>query len=104
MTDEDRLVKMFMGNGMTMPTMLPCASDEEFVMFEFVLRSREASYGGRRGILCKGLRAVLRCPRNVHLLMSTRSRDSIESTDPTFWAKSRKGLVRTISCRNCIQT
>eukprot|EP00978_Attheya_sp_CCMP212_P042174 scaffold252662_cov51-Attheya_sp.AAC.1 len=76
MTDEDRLVKMFMGNGRTMPTMLPCASDEEFVMFEFVLRSREASYGGIRGILCKELRAVLRCPRNIHLLMSARSRDS----------------------------
>ncbi len=76
MTDEDRLVKMFMGNGKTKPTMLPCASDEEFVMFEFVLKSREASYGGRRGILCRGLRAVLRCPRNIHLHMSTRSRES----------------------------
>eukprot|EP00978_Attheya_sp_CCMP212_P015920 scaffold41236_cov30-Attheya_sp.AAC.1 len=67
---------MFMGNGKMKPTMLPCASDEEFVMVEFVLKSREASYGGRCGILCRGLRAVLRCPRNIHLLMSARSRES----------------------------
>eukprot|EP00978_Attheya_sp_CCMP212_P019343 scaffold54104_cov44-Attheya_sp.AAC.1 len=67
---------MFMGNGKMMPTMLPCASDEEYVMVEFGLRRMEASYGGRRGILCRGLRAVLRCPRNIHLHMSTRSRKS----------------------------
>eukprot|EP00978_Attheya_sp_CCMP212_P009961 scaffold23863_cov44-Attheya_sp.AAC.1 len=67
---------MFMGNGKTMPTMLPCASDEEYCMVEFGIRPREASYGGRRGILCKGLQAVLRCPRNIHLRMSTRSRES----------------------------
>eukprot|EP00978_Attheya_sp_CCMP212_P027139 scaffold90485_cov70-Attheya_sp.AAC.1 len=76
MTDEDSLVKMFTGNGKTMPTMLPCASDEEVVMVEFGLRRREASYGGRRGILCKGFWDLLRCPRNIHLRMSNLSRES----------------------------
>eukprot|EP00978_Attheya_sp_CCMP212_P023247 scaffold70797_cov68-Attheya_sp.AAC.2 len=73
MTDEDRLVKMFMGNGKTMPTMLPCASDEEYVMIQFGLRRREASYGGRRGILCKGLRAQASIGWNDDFLFVRRS-------------------------------
>eukprot|EP00978_Attheya_sp_CCMP212_P019841 scaffold56201_cov42-Attheya_sp.AAC.1 len=77
MTDEDRLVKMFMGNGKTMLTMRPCASDEEECMVEVVLRRRSASYGGKCGIHWRGFRAVLRCPKNIHFRMIIRSRESM---------------------------
>eukprot|EP00978_Attheya_sp_CCMP212_P007235 scaffold16796_cov70-Attheya_sp.AAC.3 len=98
MTDEGSLVKMFMGNGKTMPTMLPCASDEEVVMVEFGLRCREASYGGRCGILCKGFQAVLRWPRNIHLRMSNLLRESkaAEPVSPCSWGRRSRAATRLV--------
>eukprot|EP00978_Attheya_sp_CCMP212_P030522 scaffold112505_cov60-Attheya_sp.AAC.1 len=87
---------MFMGgNGKTMPTMLSCASDEEVVMVEFGLRRREASYGGRCGILCKGFRPVLRCPRNIHLCMSNLSCESKAAEPVSLCSRRRRSRAAT---------
>ena len=50
------------------------------------------------------IRAEVEVMRNRPDFMLILIGPTIECTDPTFWAKSRKGLVWTISCRNCVQT